>query len=83
MEKEKEVEKTAASTVADNNKSSTNEYVVIREGFRVSNKSYVTPDDPDAIAEQKFWENIARNHSYGEPVTIVEYDTKNRLHRVW
>jgi hypothetical protein len=56
-------------------------YVVIREGFRVSDKEYEDKNDPAALSELKFWKKIADNHSYGEPVKIVQYDGK--LHRVW
>jgi len=56
-------------------------YVVVREGFRVSDREYLTPDDPDAIAEMEFWSRIANNHSYGELVDIVQYESKK--HRIW
>lgn len=56
-------------------------YVVVREGFRVSDREYLTPDDPDAITEKEFWSRIANNYSYGEPVNIVQYESKK--HRIW
>ena len=56
-------------------------YVVIREGHRVSDKEYSTAADPVAINEMKFWDKVAKNHSYGELVEIVLYDPKK--HRVW
>lgn len=56
-------------------------FVVVREGYRVSDREYETPDDSIAIAERDFWSRIANKHSYGEPVEIVEYDSKR--HRVW
>ena len=56
-------------------------YVVVREGYRVSDREYETPDDPAAISEQEFWTQVAKKHSYGEPVSIVQYDS--RKHRVW
>jgi hypothetical protein len=56
-------------------------YVVIRDRFRVSDREYLNPTDPIALAEQSFWNRIAMEHSYGEPVEIVEYES--RKHRVW
>ena len=56
-------------------------FVVIREGYRVSDREYATSDDPVAVDERDFWSRVANNHSYGEPVTIVQYDSKK--HRVW
>jgi hypothetical protein len=56
-------------------------YVVIREGYRVSDKDYPTQNDPAAIAERNYWQNIATNWSYGERVQVVQYDSKR--HRVW
>ena len=56
-------------------------YVVIRDGYRVSDVEYETKDNPFAIAEMNFWNLVVQNHSYGEPVTIVQYDSKK--HRVW
>jgi len=56
-------------------------YVVVRDGFRVSDKEYQTLTDPDAIKEKEFWSHIANSHSYGELVEIVQYDSK--IHRVW
>jgi hypothetical protein len=56
-------------------------YVVVREGFRVSDKEYEIPTDPVALAEKEFWTTVATKHSYGEPVQIVQYDAKK--HRVW
>jgi len=56
-------------------------YVVVREGFRVSDREYKSLDDPIAISEQEFWTRVANNHSYGESVEIVRYDS--RKHRVW
>lgn len=56
-------------------------FVVVREGFRVSDKEYENPEDPLAISEKDFWTKVAKNHSWGEPVEIVQYDSKQ--HRVW
>jgi hypothetical protein len=56
-------------------------YVVVREGFRVSDREYVSPQDLAAIVECEFWNKVAVNHSYGEKVEIVQYDPKK--HRVW
>jgi len=56
-------------------------FVVVREGFRVSDREYSDSKDPAAIVERDFWKRVATNHSYGEPVGIVQYDSKK--HRVW
>lgn len=56
-------------------------YVVVREGFRVSDREYQTKDDPYAIEEQAFWSHIAKAYSYGERVDIVQYESKK--HRIW
>ena len=56
-------------------------YVVVREGFRVSDREYSTVDDPTAIEEKAFWSHIAKTYSYGESVDIVQYESKR--HRIW
>jgi len=56
-------------------------FVVVREGFRVSDREYSAANDPFAIEERNFWKRVATNHSYREPVAIVQYDSKK--HRVW
>ena len=56
-------------------------YVVVREGFRVSDKEYSDPTDSSAIAEKELWTNIANKHSHREPVEIVKYNSQ--IHRVW
>jgi len=56
-------------------------YVVVRDGYRVSDKEYSDPADPAAIAERDFWTHISKDRSYGEPVSIVQYDSKK--HRTW
>jgi hypothetical protein len=56
-------------------------YVVLRAGFRVSDREYDTPTDPVCTQEVDFWTGVANNHSYGEPVEAVMYDSKK--HRVW
>lgn len=56
-------------------------FVVVRKNYRVSDREYETADDPAAIIERDFWTRIARNHSYGEPVAIVQYESNK--HRVW
>lgn len=67
--------------VSDNNERKTLTYVVVREGYRVSDKEYEAANDPVALSEKEFWTTVADNHSYGEPVQIVPYDAKK--HRVW
>lgn len=56
-------------------------YVVVRDGYRVSDKEYSDPADPAAIAERDFWIRVSKDQSYGEPVEIVQYDSKK--HRTW
>lgn len=56
-------------------------YVVVREGYRVSDKEYDAPTDPVCVAEVQFWTKVAKNHSYGEKVEAVQYDSKK--HRTW
>lgn len=56
-------------------------YVVVRDGYRVSDKEYETPTDAVCVAEVAFWNSVAKNHSYGEKVEAVQYDSKK--HRVW
>jgi len=56
-------------------------FVVVRDGYRVSEKEYETADAEVAVAEKEFWTRIANVHSHGEPVAIVQYESKK--HRVW
>jgi hypothetical protein len=67
--------------VETGNESKPTTYVVVREGLRVSDHDYCSPDDENALLEKAFWTNIAQKHSHGEPVEIVPYDSKR--HRVW
>lgn len=59
----------------------TESFVVVRDGHRVSDKEYISPTDPNCLAEISFWEKISNNSSYGERVEAVAYETKK--HRVW
>ncbi len=56
-------------------------YVVVRDGHRVSDREYDSPTDPACLAEIQSWTKIAKEHSYGEKVVAVPYDSKK--HRVW
>lgn len=56
-------------------------YVVVRDGYRVSEKEYLNKDDPNAVAEKEFWTKVENKHSWGAMVDIVPYDSKK--HRVW
>lgn len=56
-------------------------YVVTRGGFRVSDKDYLTPDWPAAVAEKDFWQRVVNRHPDGTKVEVVKYDKKK--HRVW
>ena len=62
-------------------KANSTTYVVVRDGFRVSDKEYNDVNDASALAEQEFWNKVSTKHSYGESVVIVQYDSKK--HRVW
>ena len=54
-------------------------YVVVRDGFRVSEKEYTTPGNIQAIDERDFWTRVAKDD--GTKVYIVKYDKKK--HRTW
>ena len=56
-------------------------YVVVRDGFRVSDREYSSMADPAALLEKEFWSRVEKNHSWGAPVEIVQYDPKK--HRTW
>jgi hypothetical protein len=56
-------------------------YVVVRDGYRVSDREYDSADAENAVAEKEFWTRVAKKHSHGEPVGIVQYEAKK--HRVW
>jgi hypothetical protein len=56
-------------------------YVVVREGYRVSDKEYETSDDPECIAEAEFWQNVSKKHSYNEKIEIVPYNSEK--HRIF
>lgn len=74
-----------APQVTTDNQEQTSEkkirYVVIRDGYRVSDKEYDSPEDIEARQELEFWKLVETNHSWGAPVKIVLFD--NKLHRVW
>lgn len=73
------IESSPIETVVEDVK--TTRYVVLRDGYRVSDKEYEIPSDPICVAEADFWTRVATNHSYGEKVEIVVYDSKK--HRIW
>ena len=84
MKKPKNNSKEAAVTeksVVENKDAKPTTFVVVRDGYRVSDKVYSSDDDIAALAEYAFWKKVATNHSYGEPVAIVPFDSKK--HRVW
>jgi hypothetical protein len=66
---------------AERNEEKSIKYVVLRDGFRVEDAEYDTPDDPVALATLQFWTKISQTHSCGEKTEIVQYDSKK--HRVW
>lgn len=49
-----------------------NNYVVMRNGYRVSDKSYQLLTDPELISELKFWKNVSKNHSKGDKIEAVK-----------
>ena len=57
------------------------QYVVVRDGYRVSSQEYLSQSDPTALDELRFWKTVEKKHSWGAPVNIVKYD--NRIHRIW
>lgn len=85
MGNKNKLEKMATSEPQQTNDGITEErsvrYVVVREGYRVSDKEYDDPTDSVCVAEVQFWSTVANNHSYGEKVEAVQYDSKR--HRVW
>ena len=56
-------------------------YVVVRDGYRVSDREYDIETDPSCVSEIDFWTKVSENHSCGEKVEVVVYDSKR--HRVW
>jgi len=46
-------------------------YVVLRSGIRVSDNEYPSSDDPAALSEQKFWNNVISNWSPHEPPVVI------------
>jgi len=58
-----------------------NVYVVVRDGYRVSDRTYTNTDDPECILEILFWTKVSDNWSWGEKVELVVYDPKK--HRIW
>ena len=86
MGKKKQVQTEAspeptAPQVTEETEQKSIKYVVLRDGFRVEDTEYDTPDDPVAIATLEFWTRVSQNHSWGEKTEIVQYDSKK--HRVW
>lgn len=56
-------------------------YVVVRSGNRVSDRDYLSENDPAALAERKFWQSIVTKYPDGTKVSIVQYNKK--IHRVY
>jgi hypothetical protein len=76
---ENEAAPSSQQVVTDKEKSIS--YVVVRDGFRVSDREYDTPDDTGAVEEALFWEKVSNKHSWGEKVAVVQYDSKK--HRAY
>ena len=51
-------------------------FVIVRDGYRVSEKEYDSPTDPVCVAEIAFWRNVSNNSSHGEKVEAVQFDSK-------
>jgi len=77
----KEAAPESQQVVTENTEKRPVTYVVVRDGYRVSDREYHTADDPVALTEKKFWTTVANKHSHGEKCGIVPYDS--RKHRVW
>ena len=56
-------------------------YVVVRDGKRVNDEEYLTPDDPKALDWVEHYRNIIKKWPDGTNVEIVKYD--NKKHRTW
>lgn len=56
-------------------------YVVTRDGLRVSDKSYCTADEEQAVNEADFWRRVTQRYPDGTKVEIVKFDKKK--HRIW
>lgn len=56
-------------------------YVVTRSGLRVSDKDYPSKNEPRAIIERDFWQNVVNSWPDGTKIDIVQYDKKR--HRIW
>lgn len=56
-------------------------YVVVRDGKRVNDREYLTPDDPEALSWVEHYKNIIKKWPDGTFVEVVKYD--NKKHRVW
>lgn len=59
--------------------STSKHFVVVRDGYRVSEDVYESADDPKAVSERDFWRRVAKK-SRNEPVEIVPYNPK--VHKV-
>lgn len=69
------------ATTSGNAEAKPVKFVVIRDGHRVSDNEYDSPTDPVCVNELKLWYGISKNHSHGEKVEAVQYDSK--IHRIW
>jgi hypothetical protein len=56
-------------------------YVVVRNGFRVSEAEYDTATDSTAISERDYWAKVATTSRDGSKVEIVPFNKK--FHRIW
>ena len=69
------------STVDATSESNSLKYVVVRDGYRVSDNEYDVPTDMKCLEEIKFWLGVAHHKSHGEVVEAVPYDLTK--HRIW
>ena len=56
-------------------------YVVVRDGFRVSDATYTNAHDENALSEINFWKKVSDRCKDGTKVEIVPSDKKK--HKIW
>jgi hypothetical protein len=55
----------------DPSQASSDKYVVLRNGHRVSDAEYEIDSDPECLSEFEFWSTVAKNNSRNEIVRIA------------
>ena len=77
----KEVKEDLHKEMSNSTNEKSDKYVVVRDGYRVSDRVYDSPTDPECVMEVQMWTKIAKNFSHGEKVKIEPSDAKK--HRIW